>query len=61
MKKLLTDTIAAEEAMRHITEMGISERTLKIAKKNLGVISERKNGQWFWRLPNIQECKGVTS
>lgn len=52
LKKLLTDTMAAEEAMRHITEIGISERTLKIAKKNFGVISERKNGQWFWLLPN---------
>ncbi len=40
-------------------ELGVSERTLMIAKKNLGVISEKRGSQWYWRLP-AQGCKDVT-
>ena len=40
-------------------QLGISERTLKIAKRNLGILSERRADQWLWRLPE-QEGKGVT-
>ncbi len=28
------------------------------AKKNLGVLSERRGGQWYWKLP-AQDCKAV--
>lgn len=41
--------------------MGISERTLKRAKKNLGVEAFKqgfgKDGAWMWRLP-VKEAKG---
>lgn len=30
--------------------MGVSERTIHSAKKELGVTSYRKNGSWFWHL-----------
>ena len=29
----------------------ISERTLKIAKKNLGIVSAKHGDQWYWKLP----------
>ena len=29
----------------------ISERTLKIAKKNLGIVSAKRGDQWYWKLP----------
>ena len=37
--------------IRKITLFGISERTLNIAKKNLGIETYRKNGAWHWHLP----------
>jgi hypothetical protein len=33
---------------------GIAERTLKRAKKRLGILSERKGEHWFWKLPEYQ-------
>lgn len=58
LKRLLTGSVAAEDILNHAKRMGISERTLMIAKKNLGVISEKRGGQWYWRLPE-QGCKDV--
>lgn len=37
--------------------MGISERTINSAKKELGVTSYRKNGCWFWHLEEQQDGK----
>lgn len=31
---------------------GYSERTINTEKKKLGIISFRKNGKWFWKLPD---------
>lgn len=58
LKRLLTGSVAAEDVFSRAKNMGISERTLMIAKKNLGVISEKRGGQWYWRLPE-QGCKDV--
>lgn len=30
--------------------LGVSERTIHTAKKELGVSSYRKDGAWFWHL-----------
>ena len=59
LRNLLDKPAPAEEILRRITAAGISERTLMTAKKNLGVLSEKRGGQWFWRLPNGQGCKDV--
>lgn len=59
LKQMLTQSVPAEEVLRHAKSLGISERTLKIAKKHLGVLSEKHDGQWYWYLPE-QECKGVS-
>lgn len=58
LKRLLTGSVSAENILSHAKRMGVSERTLMIAKKNLGVISEKRGGQWYWRLPE-QGCKDV--
>ena len=50
----------AEEVRNRAKELGVSERTLMIAKKNLGVVSEKRGSQWYWRLPE-QGCKDVTT
>lgn len=38
------------EILRKLEIMGISERTIQIAKKQLGVVSYRNGGSWFWHL-----------
>ncbi len=45
----------AVEMERRIMESDIGERTIKNAKKKLGIVSYRKDGQWFWMLPEKTE------
>lgn len=56
--QMLTETVPAETVLRRAKKLGVSERTLMTAKKNLGVLSERRGGQWYWKLP-AQDCKAV--
>jgi len=37
--------------------LGVSERTIQIAKKQLGVVSYRSGGLWFWHLDDNQSMK----
>ena len=60
LERMLTETTPAEAVLSRARELGVSERTLMIAKKNLGVISEKRGGQWYWHLPE-QGCKDVTT
>ena len=51
---------SSEELVRRSSALGISERTLKIAKQNQGVVSVRRGGRWYAKLPDTsQEGKGV--
>lgn len=59
LRNLLDKPAPAEEILRRITAAGISERTLMTAKKNLGILSEKRGAQWFWRLPGGQGRKDV--
>ena len=59
LERMLTEAMPAEAVLSRARELGVSERTLMIAKKNLGVISEKRGSQWYWRLP-AQGCKDVT-
>lgn len=60
--ELLKDgEVASEELVRRSTALGISERTLKIAKQNQGVVSVRRGERWYARLSDPgQEGKGET-
>jgi hypothetical protein len=60
LRRMLTESVPADEVVEHAKSMGVSERTLMIAKKNLGVISEKRGTQWYWRLPE-EGCKGVST
>lgn len=51
LREMLTDSVASEDVYTRAAALGISERTVKIAKKNLGVVSEKRADGWFWRLP----------
>lgn len=60
LERILTGLVSAEDILNRAKSLGVSERTLMIAKKNLGIISEKRGGQWYWRLPG-QGCKDVTA
>lgn len=52
--ELLKDgEVASEELLKRSTALGISERTLKIAKQNQGVVSVRKCDRWYTKLPDF--------
>lgn len=59
LRVVLREAVSAEEVQKRAEELGVSLRTLMIAKKNLGVLSEKIGDRWFWKLPN-QECKDVS-
>jgi len=48
LRRMLVKPVPAEEVFRRAAELGISERTVKIAKKNLNVHTEKLGGQWLW-------------
>lgn len=60
LENLLTGPVSAEDVQKRATQLGISQRTLMIAKRNLGVLSEKIGDRWFWKMPN-QGCKDVSS
>lgn len=60
LERMLCGSVPAEEVLKRAEILGISERTLMIAKKNLGIISEKRGEQWYWKLPE-QPCKDVMS
>jgi len=51
LRELLVSPVPANEIFKKANELGISERTVKIAKKNIGVISEKVGSRWICSLP----------
>ena len=56
-KKIIRDhldlrDIHSVETINRLKEMGISDRTIQTAKKELGVFTYRKDGIWIWHLDN---------
>ncbi|MDD4495235.1 MAG: AAA family ATPase [Eubacteriales bacterium] len=51
LRRMLIEPVLAEDVFRRAAELGISERTVKIAKKNLDIQSDRIGVHWYWRLP----------
>ncbi|MDR3209910.1 MAG: hypothetical protein LBT36_04705 [Oscillospiraceae bacterium] len=49
--KLAHGALPAVEIMQLADEEGISFKTFKRVKDALGVISIKRNGQWYWDLP----------
>ncbi len=50
LKELLKKPVSVEEVIKKAKELGISERTVSIAKKNLGAQSVKLGNQWYWQL-----------
>ena len=60
LKELLSKPVPVEEVFRRAKELGISERTVNIAKKNAGVQAVKFGNRWYWQLPD-EGCKGAMS
>jgi len=52
LKQLLMKPVPVEEVFRRAAELDISERTVNIAKKNIGAQSVKLGNQWYWQLPD---------
>ena len=50
LEMLCNQDIYSRDILDKLKLMGISERTINTAKKELGVTSYRKDGAWFWHL-----------
>ncbi|MDA8229361.1 MAG: AAA family ATPase [Desulfitobacterium hafniense] len=50
LRRMLTKPVPAEEVFKRASELGISERTVNIAKKNVGIDTMRVGNRWHWRL-----------
>ncbi len=60
MVQMLSDGPQSAKAVADlIIGKGIGERTIKSAKKKLGIISYRKDGQWFWNLAGDKNLHGI--
>lgn len=60
LEMLESGEVASDELLHRSTALGISERTLKIAKQNLGVSAIRRGDRWYVQMAEpIQEGKGV--
>ena len=51
LRELLKKPMPAYQVYEHAERIGISERMVKTAKKNVGVVSTKVNGRWQWSLP----------
>ena len=49
-ERLLEGDLPAAELMETFAELGFGEKTLKTAKKELGVKSRKEGSTWFWSL-----------
>lgn len=50
--KLADSPVPSSEVLKQAKADGIAERTLKRAKKELGIVSEKEGKHWVWRLPD---------
>ena len=52
LKLMLNKPVPVEEVFQRAKELSISERTVNIAKKNVGAQSVKLGSQWYWQLPD---------
>ncbi|MDD4495278.1 MAG: AAA family ATPase, partial [Eubacteriales bacterium] len=57
LKDMLEVPVQATEIYQVAADLGIEERTVKIAKKNIGVVSEKTKDGWMCSLPGFEKPK----
>ena len=53
-ERLKNGMVPTNTIVEALTSMGLSDRVIRDAKKELGIKSVRKGGQWHWSLPDIE-------
>ena len=48
---LVKGAVSSVDIFEMAAEQGISEKTIKRAKSELGVISVKRGGKWYWEMP----------
>ena len=51
---LEAEPMKSTEVEAFFSRLNISERTLLLVKKDMGIRSFRKDGIWYWQLPNFK-------
>ena len=51
-ERLKGGMLPANELFESLKMMNLSDRTIRNAKKEIGIKSVRKDGQWYWSLPD---------
>ena len=49
---LKDEDVASKELLLFLTKKGISEKTARLVKEELGIKAYRKNRQWYWTIKN---------
>jgi len=52
---LRKEDLLSNQVLRYMSDLGISERTVHSAKKQLGVVSYKRQNKWYWSLPKIED------
>lgn len=61
LRKMLTDPLLKEKLPVYLLtdiakkNYGLTRADLKAARKDIGVISEKIDGVWFWSLPEVEK------
>lgn len=53
-ERLKDGEVPANELLELMRGMSVGERTSREAKRELGIISTRRNKVWYWSLPSVQ-------
>ena len=53
-KRLKNGMVPTKTMVDGLTGMGLGDRIIRNAKKELGIKSVRKGGQWHWTLPDTE-------
>ena len=55
---LSSEDLSAKDIFSRMEKIGIGERTVRDAKKDISVTAYKKNNVWYWTISNAQSKKG---
>ena len=52
---LSVEDVPSAEIIRRMDRIGIKERTIRTVQKEIGIEAYRKQGIWYWHMPEPEE------
>ena len=49
------EDVPSAEIIRRMDRIGIKERTIRTVQKEIGIEAYRKQGIWYWHMPEPEE------